>query len=173
MERALEQEDLKEAESIVHTVKGVAGNLGASALAEAASSLDAELKRGSSPIELREAFGIQLERTLQTLRRAFQDQQDKEAQAERNSGGQPQSITGWADTGSTAELSAEQKELLQTLEIFLSSSDGEAVELIETSRSAFIEILGAATYDAVAELVQRFDFPAALAFLQAHRQSER
>jgi two-component system sensor histidine kinase/response regulator len=176
LERALERQDLKEAEAIVHTVKGVAGNLGATALAEAASSLDAELKRGSSPAHLRQAFGTQLERTLQTLRRAFPEQREQEAQAEGASAVHLQANPGQGNPGqanpaSAAELTGEQRELLQTLENYLRTSDGEAMELVETSGSALIAILGAATYNALVEQVQRFNFPDALACLQRHHLS--
>ena len=46
---ALGQNRLEEAERLAHTVKGVAGNIGANALQDAAADLDADLREGERP----------------------------------------------------------------------------------------------------------------------------
>lgn len=155
---ALTQQDYQQAESIVHTLKGVAANLGATDLAEAAACLDAKLKQRSCPKRLRQRFETQLERTLQTLRQAFPEGTDD--------------AVGTAMAPTQAALQPEQQELLETLEGFLISNDGEALELVDVQKASLVGILGSEMYNELAQQVQRFAFAAALAVLRRCPQAD-
>ncbi|MFM7315129.1 MAG: response regulator [Cyanobium sp.] len=160
LDRALGQKDDRESQSIVHSVKGVAANLGATALAEAAGALEAKLKQGSCPAPLKQRFAEALELTMQELRQAFGDAHPRP------------SITATIDA-TQEPLNPEQQSLLKTLEHYLSTSDGEAVELIEIQKDMLTSILGSETYNRLQQQVDCFSFTTALALLQAQPQQNR
>ncbi len=153
LEAALADGDLRLAEHIVHTVKGVAANLGATALADAASCLDVELKQGVCPAPQQHHFADQLQRTLGQLRQVF---------------GTP---AGAADDGVQASESSspEQQLLLDELDGYLASADGEALELIEQQRAVLTGLLGSEAYGQMAARITSFDFAGARQVLQRSR----
>ena len=152
LDRALAMGELVEAERVVHTVKGVAANLGAVALADAASCLDAELKQGRCPEPLRRQFGQQLERCLARIAGVC--------------GAAPPAAP---TTAPLVVAEAEGQRLLAELDTLLAAADGDALELIERQRGSLITLLGASAYDAVTAELLRFDFAAARRLLQPHR----
>ncbi|MEB3319603.1 MAG: response regulator [Cyanobium sp.] len=152
LDRALAMGELVEAERVVHTVKGVAANLGAVALADAASCLDAELKQGRCPEPLRRQFGQQLERCLARIAGVC--------------GAAPPAAP---TTAPLVVAEAEGQRLLAELDTLLAAADGDALELIERQRGSLITLLGASAYDAVTAELLRFDFAAARRLLHPHR----
>jgi HPt (histidine-containing phosphotransfer) domain-containing protein len=66
---SLEKEDLATAQRLAHTVKGAAGNLGATEMNEKAAALDAAFKKGKS--EEYEVLLADFERTLKALSEAI------------------------------------------------------------------------------------------------------
>lgn len=69
--RALLSEEEEEATRMAHTLKGLAGNLGADSLAEASRLLEKALKEGMKPPELDpilEKLSAELKRALEALR---------------------------------------------------------------------------------------------------------
>lgn len=155
LEQALNQKELPEAERIVHTIKGVAANLGATALADAAGCLDSELKQGRWTPTLLHQFNDQLQIALAAISQALEDN----APASENEDGD--SCSEQRTPGSSAELGADKIELLHTLEHYLASCDGEALELIANERTRLTAILGSAGYGDVAVHIQNFQFEAA------------
>jgi len=153
LEQALASQALGEAGQIVHTIKGVAANLGATALADAAACLETELKQGRCPPALKQQFADRLQLTLEPLRQAFEPA-DAGAAA------------GAATAASHGPLSRQQLQLLHSLDGYLTASDGEALELIESQRGALCGILGSRGYDELADRLQSFDFSSARQALQ-------
>lgn len=153
LDQALAADRLAEAAHIVHTVKGVAANLGATALADAAACLETELKRSACPDALRSQFATQLERTLSSLRQAFGDRDAA-------------TLDAAVVAPSQACLSPEQLETVAALEGFLASNDGEALELVESRKDCLMQVLGSEGFAHLTQLLQSFAFPEALAELQ-------
>ena len=164
LDQALNRNDLVEAEHIAHTVKGVAANLGATALADAASCLDDDLKQGHCSSGHRRQFREQLSITLERLRQAL-DMQHSPA------GGPDPSTTAPATAPRPAEsLSDAERQLLQRLEGYLEGSDGEALTLLETERQKLVPILGNQALTRLDASLQNFDFGSALEVVREIKQ---
>ncbi len=157
LEAALERGEWREGERIVHTVKGVAANLGAVALADAASCLDVELKLGRCPAGPRRQFAEQLASALERIRIACGP-----------AALPPEAPAPGAAT--TTPWDAGQREVFQTLEALLEAADGEALERIEQDRDTLMALLGTAGYQAVSRELMNFDFASALQHLRHHGQ---
>jgi two-component system sensor histidine kinase/response regulator len=155
LEAVLNQKELPEAERIVHTLKGVAANLGATALADAAGCLDSELKQGRWTPALLHQFNEQLQIALAAISQALEENDP----ASENDG--CDSCSEQRAAGSSAELGAEQIQLLHILERYLASCDGEALEVIANERTRLTAILGSEGYGDMAVQIQNFQFEAA------------
>jgi PAS domain S-box-containing protein len=161
---ALTKSDLPLAEHIVHTVKGVAANLGGLVLTEAASHLDGELKQGRAPAGLQDNFVAALRLTLAEITAALitsTDPQaltavggDREAQAPLPQARQP--------------LNPTQLALIERLDALLALADGESLELVEQERSALEGVLGSAGLTALQGALQGFNFSSARQLLRHH-----
>lgn len=137
----------------MHTVKGVAANLGATALAAAAADLEGELKQGRCPEALQRAFSRQVEASLATVRPLL----ETEATAAQ---------AGAAVAALPPERwSASQRQLLARFRQLLEQADGEALDRLEQQRHELTQLLGSSGYAAVSQCLQRFDFAAASASL--------
>jgi signal transduction histidine kinase/CheY-like chemotaxis protein len=148
LEEALGRGHLDSARHIAHTIKGVAANLGATALADAAACLEVELKTGGCSDTIKSSFAIQLQQTLDMLR-PFLAEPGSDSSAS-------------ADEATTSQvLTAEASSLLARLDAYLSSSDAEALELIESQRQLLINILGDRNYASIDQHIHTFDFAAA------------
>jgi two-component system sensor histidine kinase/response regulator len=152
LNQALARQGLAEAEHIVHTIKGVAANLGATALADAAACLDAELKRGKCPKRLKRQFEEQLSLTLQRLRDVF--------------GEGDVDVVPATVAGQNQPLTAKQHQLLQRLGGLIADCDGEVLELIENNREALITVFGSEGHAQLEARLQSFEFSAAQKILQ-------
>jgi HPt (histidine-containing phosphotransfer) domain-containing protein len=151
LDAALADGDLRQAEHIVHTIKGVAANLGANGLADAASGLDVELKQGQCPAALQEHFALQLQRTLEQLRQAFGAAGEAEESVLSPRG---------------ERISQEQHLLLAELDGYLAAADGEALDMIEQRRADFTALLGSEGYGQLAGCMLGFDFAGARQLLE-------
>jgi PAS domain S-box-containing protein len=146
----------QEAERIVHTVKGVAANLGAVALAEAATVLDQELKGEQAPPPLVQRFSEQLAAAMQAIELAGVDD-DADADRRADEGTAPDQ-----EPWPVERLSTEQRALLRRFAQLLAAADGEALDLLLEQRPLLRQALGANGYTQLDQSLQRFDFPAAL-----------
>ena len=154
LEEYLVRRDLPAAESLVHTVKGVAANLGAVALADAASCLDAELKKGSCPPGLKQHFQDQLRLTLEQISTALAlNAAEPHATSNEAVDDAPAPVSGC--------LTADQRRLLEHLDVLLHAADGEALDLMERERRELMAVLGQRGYGALTVALMRFDFVAA------------
>jgi signal transduction histidine kinase/two-component SAPR family response regulator len=151
LDAALAEGDLRQAEHIVHSIKGVAANLGATDLADAAANLDLELKQGRSPAALQELFTRELQHTMEQLRRAFGTNASAEDVVLPLRG---------------ERASQEQQLLLAELDSYLAGADGEALEMIEQRRPDLLLLLGSEGYGQLAGRVLNFDFAGARQVLE-------
>lgn len=152
LDQALKRGNLQEAEAIAHSIKGVAANLGATALADAASCLDAELKQGHFSPANKLHFHRQLMITLDRLRLALESESIPAATAETRgmlnpSGQQPVTSIGF-----------DPLELLRRLDHLLAASDGEALTLVENKREQLLSVLSSEMFFRLDQSVQKFDF---------------
>jgi PAS domain S-box-containing protein len=145
LEAALKTNNLKEAALIVHALRGVSANLGATSLAEAATRLELELNQQLCHSHTRQTFEVQLQLTMACIRAAFAME--------------PAEGTAPSQEGpGTAVLSLEQQHLLGKLDTLLAAFDGEALEFISQHREALITTLGSAGFERMAAELMRFDF---------------
>ena len=149
---ALTAMQLEEAERIVHTIKGVAANLGATALTDAAACLDVELKRGLAPAHLQQQFRAQLSHAMASIQ--------AELGADSSTGAGPTSTQ--VEPLPADQLSNDQQQLLRGFSKLLGEADGEALDVLDQQREQLLIVLGQRRYDAVDASLQRFDFAAAL-----------
>jgi signal transduction histidine kinase/CheY-like chemotaxis protein len=143
---ALKAGDASTAERGAHTLKGVAGNLGATALAEAAAKAETAVKRGQDVETVLDSLSLALAPVVQAIRAA----QPTEAPT----------VAVSADPAKAADSLARLKKMLE-------SDDGEAADFILDARAHLSGVLTGAEIDTLAELVGNFDFAAALKCLSS------
>jgi PAS domain S-box-containing protein len=145
---ALESRDLKLAERIAHTVKGVAGNMGIAQVFAAAEKLERAI-RGTGVVEpaLLEEFSLVLSRQVQAIRHALRavtlDQPAEEAKVEE--------FDALAASAAIAHL--------RTL---LESSDGDAADAFLAVKNALEGTLERSRLDVLSTAINDFDFEEAL-----------
>lgn len=149
LDQALQRESAEEARHILHTVKGVAANLGAIGLADAAACLEEALGQGSCPGALRQAFADQLALCMARLEDVF---------GLPGEGRASESIP----EQQVATLAPRQRALLEELSTLLSGCDAAAIDLLADQRQALIAILGSDRYGRLDQHLQQFAFSAAL-----------
>jgi two-component system, sensor histidine kinase and response regulator len=143
---ALEAGDASTAERAAHTLKGVASNLGAAALAEVAAKAEGAVKVGNGIETALDSLSLALAPVVQAIRAALP--------AEVPYG------PGSADPALAVEPLTRLKKLLE-------SNDGEAAEFIIDARPKLAGVLTGAEIHNLAELVGNFDFDAALKCLSS------
>jgi predicted ATPase/signal transduction histidine kinase/DNA-binding response OmpR family regulator/HPt (histidine-containing phosphotransfer) domain-containing protein len=140
--------DAQTAERIAHTVRGVAGNLGATQLQEQAQRLEAALRHASPLPELRD-LAQAVAASLATVREALQ----------------------WAlspESDSAAELSpAETVQALQALRAYLERDDAQAVDAFKRLQPTLRQRLSAQHYSRAEVALEAFDLEEALQQLQS------
>jgi HPt (histidine-containing phosphotransfer) domain-containing protein len=142
----LAREDFASAERLIHTIKGVSGNLGAKLL----SSLVAELERS-----LRDRNARSLEAGLSSM--ASEVERLREAIGNFLA-------AGAADAPPRTSISdpAETVTLLRPLKQMLTDDDGAALHYLLESRDRIGDAISKADLDSLHKAVADFDFPAAL-----------
>jgi len=162
---ALRERDDPAARQIAHTVKGVAANLGATALAEAANRLENTLLAGQpSDADLglfrrTLAESVALIRGLPTTGRSVAANQGE----------------GAAESGPAARLEAAipgSAELVRRLRALLQAGDGEAIDVMQANRDSLGQLLGAANFRTMESELERFAFEAAAAVLESATPAE-
>ncbi len=143
---ALAQGDRESAERVAHTVKGVAGTIGAQGVAELAGTLEARLRAPESPT---------VDAPLQALDEAL-----------RALVTELEAVLPTDTTADAATRSMEAHAVMQMLAELLADSDPEARELVQAEEDALRQGLGEA-YDAVRKAVLEYDFDEAVEMLQA------
>jgi signal transduction histidine kinase/DNA-binding response OmpR family regulator/HPt (histidine-containing phosphotransfer) domain-containing protein len=146
LSEALAAGDKGAAERLAHTVKGLAGTIGAADLQQRSAMLESAIRDDLPEAETRprmDAWSDALRRMTTALRAAL-------PQAEST----PQAIES---------LDPDQaSELIRRVEALLRENDGAAVDLIEEEGATLRDALGAEKYRAVARAAQEFNFDIAL-----------
>ncbi|MCE5328643.1 MAG: response regulator [Planctomycetaceae bacterium] len=146
---ALAANDPPRAQRTAHTVKGVAGNLGATAVQQAAAALEKALADNSPAAELapvRDAFAAAIEETVARLRAALPPEPAA-----------PEASEPAGDPAQAARVAAEMATLLENF-------DPAAVDCLENNAVLFRGVLGE-SLAAFEELVRAYTFGDALALL--------
>jgi two-component system sensor histidine kinase/response regulator len=151
--QAMAANDRATAERLAHTLKGVAGQIGASAVQEAADALESALHDGrdlATLTPLQEKVASHLTPLLHALQQAVASP--------------PPPQTG---TTATNEISPEQlQHIYQQLQTLLADDDAQVVDLLNQHAAALQQGLGPA-YEAIHQAVSDYDFGVALDALRS------
>ncbi len=143
IQSALQAQNREEAKRIVHTLKGLAGSIGAEELQQAALALELAIKEGEDSSLLLDKLAVQLNQVLNAL--AVLDEQES------------------TSSEPTAELSEEEIRILMArLITLLEEADADAIEVLETLAPALSESHVAKEVQRVIACVERYEFDAAL-----------
>ena len=155
--RAIDVGDMTGAERFAHTLKGLAGSLGAVQLFEHAQRLEAMLRTSSSPDETRR---VQDETAVvfNALIVALQSWLANRPALATWDGASAQEAT------QRPGQAAEAREVLQLLLQLLNDNDSEALEVFQEHDALLRDHLGAC-HTEVSRLIQSFDFDAAIHIL--------
>ena len=150
LEAALAGGRRPEAEILVHTLKGAAATLGLTRLAQGARSLEYALGAGTGLADIRPRIAA--------LAADFEEAEQAIAK-----------IAGSVPTGAAAPDPAGAQAALADLERWLAADDLRAVDAWQEARPAIAARFGAAAEARMADALEKFDFPLALAALRAAR----
>jgi two-component system sensor histidine kinase/response regulator len=157
---ALRERDDPAARQIAHTVKGVAANLGATALAEAASRLENTLQAGQPSDADLDLFRRTLAETVTLIRGLPTTRRSVVADHGE----------GKVESGPAAPMEAAipgSAELVERLRALLQAGDGEAIDVVQAHRASLQQLLGAVSFRTMECELERFAFEAAAAVLEA------
>ncbi len=145
---AIERGDLKLAERLAHTVKGVAGNIGLGQVLVAAEKLEKTIhRRDVVDLALLEEFTQLLGRQIQAIRQAMQETLPEQSPiAENRAGLDEQAISA----------------AIARLRVLLESSDGGAVEAFLAVQNVLAGTIERSELGALGRTISEFDFDAAL-----------
>ena len=146
---ALAENDRALAERLAHTVRGVAGNIGAPAVQDAAAHLEKAIA-GSAPAAEIEVWRASLEECLAHL------VQGVDAALE-GADGEP------AQAGDPGQI----KEAVEQLSRYLADSDGEAIACFEAAAPHLRILFGAHEFEHFASLIENYAFSEAYDALMA------
>jgi two-component system, sensor histidine kinase and response regulator len=147
---ALERDDREEADRIAHTLKGVAGNIGARDVYETAGRLRQVIERASTSEA--EALIAQLDAQLRAI------------------------VAGMGDAltpppkGESADVGDNESVDLTELRSLIAASDTEALDWLDAHRRALERAWGAAVVSELASALDVFDFERASQIVSALRQ---
>jgi signal transduction histidine kinase/DNA-binding response OmpR family regulator/HPt (histidine-containing phosphotransfer) domain-containing protein len=148
---ALDAGDRKLAERLVHTVKGVAGNLGITDVQTAAQKLEKAVRENQPDIPaLLDQFAITMRVHVNSIRHALPD----------TAAPQPAPL---ASAAFDRERATEAVSHLQSL---LEASDGNSQEAFEALQHAVVGVVDKPYLDALNESINNFDFEQALTKLR-------
>jgi signal transduction histidine kinase/CheY-like chemotaxis protein len=140
---ALAAKDIPTAERIAHSLKGAAGNLGATALAEAAAKAETAVKSGQSIDPALDSLEASLRNTVNAIRQALPVDQQMDR----------------SELSSDPSIVAEP---LRRLKKLLKSDDGAAADFILEARPNLSKVLTRTEIGDLSGHVGNFDFEAAL-----------
>lgn len=151
LRRAIDGNDLPAARALAHTVKGVAGNLGALEVQTSAATVEAAARDGetSEAAAALPALAIAMNAVTWAIEDALGDEPDEI----------PAPAAGSVDA---ASLDAEVQQLLGLLDSF----DADAVERFDTVRAGLSQLLGQDTCEALRRAMDGFEFGEAAELLR-------
>ncbi len=152
------------AQRLAHTLKGISGNIGASALQKIADSIEKAAKAGTRFEDLKDKL-IECEETFnRTVAEIRATTTIYSGEAEPEVAARP--ITSEIDTSSAARL-------LKKLHYLLSQSDGESEDFLNQNEVALQSLLGAADINKLRDSLSRFDFDQAISGLLASAHAKK
>lgn len=149
LQQALAGGDRVTAERLVHSTRGVAGNIGASGLQMLAERLEKLIREGSPLDQPMEEFGLALEELLVSLRDALPPEKSSNGAAPAD----PEKV----------------KQVLDRLVELLSNDDSEAGDCLEENLDLLRQALGPEVFARLDQAVKQFDFEKALEQLAGAR----
>lgn len=158
--QALDAGNAELARRLAHTLKGVAGNIGALSVQEEAAKLEAIIavpRPGINVDEALDAASSVLETTIRNIRAALEDSSAPPENTDRSEAG--------SDTGPDGLVAARNS--LARLETLVRDSESEALHHFDTSKHVLARIFGKHIMDALGTALQDFDFDAALRIIEA------
>jgi two-component system sensor histidine kinase/response regulator len=144
------EQDRPAAERLVHTLKGVAGQLGVTVVSELALEAETKIRHGESSQALMPILSC-LETELQKVRRALLPVLSIAAEPE-----QPTTTPGAAVDRDAAH------QLISRIATLLRQYDGDAIELLSESNALLASALGSMAHQKISRAARKFDFDAAL-----------
>lgn len=150
---AMERGDDLRAEQLAHTLRGVAGTIGASSVQERAARLEDSVKTQARQDLIASelaALDMDLASLLPALHRALHDDVDAEAVAAQ-----------------VPEAAMSNDDLRQLLDLVL-TNDTEANAVLASQAAALRSRLGDKTFDEILAAVESFDYDTAASILQRH-----
>ena len=152
---ALAEGDAALAERLAHTLRGVAGNIGAAEVQGSAGAIEQAVRERAGPAQLEPLLDA-LAAPLAALVTALERQLTPE---------QPAAV---AAAAAGVPLGAAQRALLARLDALLADSDADAGELVAGEAKAFQRSLGPA-YEALRAAIAQYDFEGAAHILRSAR----
>lgn len=150
---AIDKGDAVGAQRIAHTLKGLAGSIGATELASESAYLEASFANGD------------MDTTLSLARTCFQSLAKAQAvlsQAFAAEMEQEKDRTDGPVAGLTVAQAERRKALLGTLETLLKDDDAEAAAYISANADELRQLIPADTYNSLYTQISRFEFEEAL-----------
>jgi signal transduction histidine kinase/DNA-binding response OmpR family regulator/HPt (histidine-containing phosphotransfer) domain-containing protein/HAMP domain-containing protein len=166
IDAALTEGNMPHAALLAHTLKGVAGNIGASQVHAAAAVLEKSIREGRAPADV-EAAERQVAAALDPLVAAI-DVTLKTTTAETPSPGSrvPSPQSRAQPTAAAPSSAAESREAAKQLTTLLSDSDPAASDFVETNHAALRPLFGEGEWPDFEKLVQGYAFGDAQARLE-------
>jgi signal transduction histidine kinase/DNA-binding response OmpR family regulator/HAMP domain-containing protein len=160
--------DSKGAHGTIHTLKGLAGNIGALALQKIAAEVEKRIKAGTDSAGIADVLQdceAVFARTVAEICNAIKISPEKtEKQPEQKPASQK--TTTSVDSNSAARV-------LKQLHYLLSQSDGEAEDYLDINEAALKNLLGETAVKLLRDSLSRFDFDAALNHLLSSANNKK
>lgn len=155
---ALDSGDMAGAQRVAHTLKGLAGSIGASGLADESARLEASFDDNdlSEIIAYADKCFEELSKVQDTLRQAFAAEESKTVKNDS------------AVLALTSEQKKRKNELLQQLIALLQEDDAEAVALFGNNSQEFATLLQGESFGRLQRNISRFQFEEALEWIHTH-----
>lgn len=152
IKEAIDKHDVELAERIAHTIKGVAGNIGAEDLFKSAVTIDDFLKKGNTEktITLLKGFEREIEKIIKAIKESGIIDEDSNVEKKE------------VDPAKFAEMIANLAELLE-------DNDSDAQTLLDE----LLAISDAEELKQISEMVSDYDFDEALELLQTFAKKEK
>jgi two-component system sensor histidine kinase/response regulator len=162
--RALAGHEQKVAERLAHTLKGVAGMVGAKALQQHAAQLEAAIREHHDKLEIEQQI-IHLEHEMQALFAAL-----GKVLSSSLGGTAAAAQAGAAQVSMAAQVALDRREaqsMINQFGYFLRQYDGEALDLLSEASALFSAALGADAHRRIVRAIRQFDFDSAYNILDS------
>jgi two-component system sensor histidine kinase/response regulator len=149
----LETGDIATAERLAHTIKGISGSIGATALQEMSAKVEESINNGATREEMEEVMIPFTEAHTAIITRLKEALPVQEGGAESNV------------KGTKIDL-VKANAICNTLANLLSDSDSEVLDFLNRERALIRDILGKANFHDIEQAIENYDFEKALALLK-------